>query len=94
MVAFGNMPSRWVFYAKGNVFSFNLTQEGKKKSIKGDKVLELGYVVKEVVVSPEKNLIIAVGTDGTVYSYNVDYLPQADNVRLPTNLDFFVADGR
>lgn len=52
MVAFGNIPTRWVFYSKGNVFSFNITQEGKKKSIKGDKVLELGCEIREVVVSP------------------------------------------
>ena len=31
-------------------------------------------------MSPEKNLIIAVDAYGTVYSYNVDFLPQADNV--------------
>ena len=46
MVAFGNIPTRWVFYSKGNVFSFNINQEGKKKSLKGDKVLELGYDLK------------------------------------------------
>ena len=72
--------TRWVFYSKGNVFSFNLSQEGRKKSMKGDKVLEFGYVVKEVVVNVEKNLIITVGNDGTVCSYNVDHMPQADNV--------------
>lgn len=52
MVTFGNILTRWIFYSKGNVFSFNITQEGKKKKISGDKVLELGYVVREVVVSP------------------------------------------
>ena len=35
MVAFGNMPARWIFYSKGNVSSFNISQEGKKKSLKG-----------------------------------------------------------
>ena len=35
MVAFGGRPARWNFYAKGNVFSFNLTQEGKKKRLTG-----------------------------------------------------------
>jgi len=52
MVAFGGRPSRWVFYSKGNVFSLDIGQEGKKKSIKGDKVLELGYKVNEIVVNP------------------------------------------
>jgi hypothetical protein len=82
MVAFGNFPTRWVFYSKGNVFSFNVSQEGRKKSLKGDKVLELGYGVSEVVVNPEKNLIITVSTKGTVFSYNVDYASQTDNVSI------------
>ena len=73
MVAFGGRPSRWNFYSKGNVFSFDVTLEGKKKSIKGSKVLELGYKVNEVTVNPEKNIIIACASNGTVYSYNVDY---------------------
>jgi hypothetical protein len=82
MVAFGGRPARWTFYAKGNVFSFALSQEGKKKALKGDKVLELGYVITEVIVNPEKNLIIAAADNGTVFSYNVDFASQADNVPL------------
>lgn len=80
MVAFGHYPTRWVFYSKGNVFTFSATQEGRKKVLKGDKVLELGYTISEVVVNPEKNLIIAVSSKGTVFSYNVDYASQTDNV--------------
>ncbi len=52
MVAFGGRPSRWNFFSKGNVFSFEINQEGKKKSVKGQKVLELGYQVQEVIVNP------------------------------------------
>lgn len=52
LVAFGGRPTRWTFYSKGNVFSFDINQEGKKKSIKGEKVLELGYKLNEVVVNP------------------------------------------
>ena len=84
MVTFGGRPARWNFHAKGNVFSFELTQEGRKKHVKSNKVLELGYKVKEVVVNPEKNLILASAFDGTIYAYNVDHMPEADNVLLPS----------
>jgi WD40 repeat protein len=73
MVGFGGRPMRWNFYSKGNVFTFEITQEGKKKIIKGDKVLELGFKVTEVVVNPEKNLIIACASTGSIFCYNVDY---------------------
>lgn len=52
MVAFGGRLNRWIFYSKGNVFSFDIGQEGKKKVIKGYKVLELGYKVNEIIVNP------------------------------------------
>ena len=45
MVAFGGRPSRWIFYSKGNICSFDIGQEGKKKAIKSDKVLDLGFKV-------------------------------------------------
>jgi hypothetical protein len=57
-----------------------VSQEGKKKSIKSEKVLELGYKVIELIVNPEKNIIIASSSIGTVYSYNVDYNQEAENV--------------
>lgn len=82
LVAFGGRPTRWTFYSKGNVFSFDINQEGKKKSLKGEKVLELGYKINEVVVNAEKNLIIASSNTGTVFCYNVDYATQADNVSV------------
>ena len=52
MVAFGGRPTRWTFYSKGNAFNFDITQEGKKKSLKGSKVLEFDYTLREVVVNP------------------------------------------
>ena len=55
---------------------------GKKKSIKSQKVLELGYKIKEVIVNPEKNLIIAISTNGTISCYNVDYYEDHENVLL------------
>lgn len=82
MVTFGGRPVRWNFYTKGNVFSFDISLEGKKKSIKSQKVLELGYKIKEVIVNPEKNLIIAISTNGTISCYNVDYYEDHENVLL------------
>jgi hypothetical protein len=52
MVAFGGRPTRWIFYSKGNVFNFEISQEGKKKSIKTEKVIEFGYKVNELIVNP------------------------------------------
>jgi hypothetical protein len=80
LVTFGGRLARWIFYSKGNVFSFELSQEGKKKVIKGEKVLELGYRLNEVHVNPEKNLIVTSAANGTVQSYNVDYIQDAENV--------------
>lgn len=35
-----------------------------------------------MIVNPEKNLIIASASNGTVYCYNVDYSTQGDNVNI------------
>ena len=43
-------------------------------------MLELGYRLNEVHVNPEKNLIVTSAANGTVQSYNVDYIQDAENV--------------
>ena len=57
-------------------------------------MLELGCILKEAIVNPEKNLIIVVDNYGTAYSYNVDYMPQADNVSFYLFLVIFTPYGR
>lgn len=45
MVNFGGKSARWIFYKKGAVFTFDIVTEGKKKVIKAEKVLDLGYTL-------------------------------------------------
>lgn len=74
VVNFGGRSARWIFYKKGTVLGFEIVIDGKKKVIKADKVLDLGYKVNEVHVNADKNLVIVSSATGTIYSYNVDYV--------------------
>lgn len=40
--------------------------------MKAEKVLELGYIIQEVVVVSEKNLLLASCSSGVVHAYNMD----------------------
>lgn len=71
-VSFGGRPSKWVFLRKGDAYTFELVQEGRKKIVKMQKVLELGYEVASIEVYPEKNMIFAISTTGIVSSYSAD----------------------
>lgn len=44
-VAIGGRPTKWVFMRKGEVYGFELVQEGRKKIMKLEKVLELNQIV-------------------------------------------------
>ncbi len=43
-----SQQSRWIFFKKGGIFTFDLAFEGKKKILKSEKILDLGYEVQEV----------------------------------------------
>jgi hypothetical protein len=57
---------------KGDAYAFELAQEGRKKIVKMQKVLELGYEVASIEVYPEKNMIFAVSSTGIISSYSAD----------------------
>lgn len=71
-VAIGGRPTKWVFMKKGEVFSFELVQEGRKKIYKLEKVLEFNQQVESVEVYSEKNMIFVITKDGMICSYAAD----------------------
>lgn len=57
-VNYGGAPAKWIFSKKGNVYQLDIGIEGKKKSIKQNKVLELNADMAQVSSLFEKNLIL------------------------------------
>jgi hypothetical protein len=59
---------------KGDAYSFEFIQEGRKKLVKMQKVLELGYEVESIQVHSEKSMIFAVSKAGLISSYAADLI--------------------